>query len=198
MEGIYEFLYWCPMWAVAGALYFLVIGILFIIRDWQEGLPYNISVASQQGDLALIVAILIGVEILKRQQSLPEWMGTNFQFILFAVSVSFGLLYQLVVFFLGNKWGTAADAFHNMFIAPLLLFMLVTTVPVTVLYGVWFEKTCVIFCLLVWLLTLLFDIIDGRLQQPEWHADHGIDLPLCRVRRRDRLGALLGVPKNIP
>ncbi len=186
MKGIYWFLWQCPMWAMALILCFFVIGILFIIRDWREGLPYNISVASQQGDLALIGVILIGVAILKREAVCALWMGEiGFQLILFVVSVGFGIIYQWAVVIWDGRWGTAADAYHNLFVAPLLVFMLGVTVPV-ILLGTRSEWNFSIFFLLVWFLTLVYDWFHGRLQQTRWLADHGIDLPLCRERRQCR------------
>ncbi len=184
MKGIYWFLWQCPMWAIALALCFLIIGILFIIRDWREGLPYNISVASQQGDLALIGIILIGVEILKRQTFSASWMGNfNFQLILLLVSVIFGIVYQWIVVVSSKRWGTAADAFHNLLIAPLLVFMLGSTVPVILSCGTRLEWNFAIFLLSVWLATLVFDWVHGRLQQTKWLANHGVDLHHCRERR---------------
>ncbi|TRZ64538.1 MAG: hypothetical protein D4Q79_01320 [Spirochaetia bacterium] len=187
MKGIYWFLWQCPMWAIALTLVFLVIGILFIIRDWREGLPYNVSVASQQGGLALIGVILIGVEIIKRQQSSPLWMGSlDFQLILLTISVIFGIVYQWIVVAKSNEWGTAADAYHNLFVAPLLLFMLGATVPV-ILLGTRLEWNFSIFFLTIWFATLVYDWFHGRLQQTRWLAAHGIYLFLCRrERRRER------------
>ena len=173
MKGIYWFLWSCPIWAIALALYFLVIGILFIIRDLREGLPYNISVASQQGDLVLIGIILIGAEIIKRQTVSMLWMGDfNFQLILLAVSVFFGTFYQWVVVSKNKEWGTAADAFHNLFIVPLLVFMLGATVPVILLCGTKLEWNFAIFFLVIWFATLVFDWFYGRLQQKKWIGDN--------------------------
>lgn len=205
MKGIYWFLWQCPTWAIALALYFLVIGILFIIRDLREGLPYNISVASQQGGLALIGVILIGVEILKRQTVSTPWMGDfNFQSILFAVSVFFGTFYQWMVVSKSKKWGTAADAYHNLFIASLLVFMLGSTMPIILLCGTRLEWNFTISFLVIWLATLAFDWFHGRLQQTAWLASRGIYPDLCRDRwherrRRCRLGVSISdIPYHIP
>lgn len=182
MKGmLYQYFCDIPMWLMATMLYFFVIGILFIIRDWREGLPYNISVASQQGDWALIGIILIGVEIVRRQQNLlAPWLESwNIQIIWLTVSIIFGIIYQWVVIAKSREWGTVADAFHNLFIAPLLVFMLGATLPVIFIYGEYYEKVAAIMFGWVWFLTLIFDASQGRLQQAKWlWEQRGIDLPL--------------------
>jgi len=182
MTGIYAFLHWFPMWAMALILYFLCIGILFIMRDYFEKLPYNISVASQQGDLALIGCILIGVEIIKKQEALAPWMGEVFQIMLIILSIVVGIAYQSIVFASSKSWGTIADAYHNMVIAPVLVFSFGITLPAISLYGTLIEKMFVYAFFLIWIITLSFDLKTGRLQQSKWLAKHGILVPIKRVK----------------
>ena len=182
MAGIYGFLHWFPMWATAFLLYFFCIGILFIIRDYFEKLPYNISVASQQGDPALIGCILIGVEIIKKQTVLAWWLDLPFQFILLGSSIIVGAVYQLLYSIKAILWKTVADSYHNVIVAPLLVFLLGATLPVVILYGSKIDTIFSALLFLIWAVTLSFDNETGRLQQQKWLAKHGIRLPLRRVK----------------
>lgn len=176
LTGIYGFLYNCPTWAIATGLYFICIGILFILRDWYEKLPYNISVASQQGDLALIGYILIGAEVLKRQTQLPNWT-TSFIFDLPAVAMSIiivGMFYHYGIISKQHEKQTVADIYHNIIIVPLLIALIVLMLPIIWLYGTIFEKTFSTCCLLIWPTTIYFDRKQGRLQQTKWLLEKGL------------------------
>lgn len=193
MEGIYLFLYQCPVSTFFAVLAFLVIGILFIIRHWREGLPYNISVASQQGDFVLIWAFASHVEILQRQTVFASWMNDlGFQWYCFLAAVAFGLLYEFVVIL---KWGinnaTLADTYHNLFVAPLLLYGAFITMPILVEYGTHYELAQTFFSGMIWLLTIISDSNDGRLQQPQWLAKYGIRLPLAQQKHCSKTAKIL-------
>jgi hypothetical protein len=70
------------------------------------------------------------------------------------------------------------DTYHNLFIVPLLIFLLATMLPVTFYYGTWFEVSSTVFFGVLWLVLMLFDWRTGRLDQPEW---------MCRwIRERSR------------
>jgi hypothetical protein len=185
MAGIYWFLGWFPFWGTAVLLYFLVINVLFVIRDWREKLPYNISVASQQGDPILMGIIFIGAVIIGRHPDLVPWLNdTNFQKFWVSVSISIGFIDHFIVIKSSKSLGTLADAYHNLFIIPLLVFFLGATIPVIYLYGTVIEQVFSSIFLLVWVLTFEFDYKHGRLQQTKWFADHGIELPLKKVAEK--------------
>jgi hypothetical protein len=74
LVGIYWLLNQLPIWVTVFILLTLCINILFPGRGKFEGLAYNISYASQLGDAALIICILIGATVLQREQFVPERM----------------------------------------------------------------------------------------------------------------------------
>lgn len=181
LMGIYGLLYTTPTWITAMLLYFFCINILFIMRDWFEKMPYNISVASQQGDLALIGYILIGVEILKRQTYFPAWI-TNETFYspvfsspaIAIIIIATGCVYHFAVISKPDKHQTIADTYHNIVIVPLLAILIILISLVTGQYGTDFEKAVSICCLLVWLITMHFDAEQDRFQQTKWLIVKGI------------------------
>lgn len=177
LSGIYGFLYNCPTWAIALGLEFFCIGILFIMRDWYEKLPYNISVASQQGDHGIIGLVLIGVEVLKRQKHLPDW-ARNIVFDMPAIAVIIllaGSFYHwLVTHSKLNDSQTIADTYHNKVIVPLFVILIGILAPIIWMYGTGFEQVAAILLVLVWPATMIFDVKQGRLQQTKWLLERGL------------------------
>lgn len=177
--GIYWILNWAPMWATALALYFLIIGILFVLRDYFEKLPYNISVASQQGDLALIGSILIAVEIIKRHPEIRPWIGLQVMFICLGVFIG-AVTFEMSS--VEKREITVADTYHSFVIIPLLVFLLGASLLVVYSYGTLVEKIFFFLFPAIWFSLVCFDAKTGRLEQPEWLAKHGICVPIKRVK----------------
>lgn len=165
-------------------MYFLIIGALFVIRDYFEKLPYNISVASQQGDFALICAILIATEIIKGHQGLEFYARSVFyQGVWLGFSIIAGFAYQvLTIYNRSKKKGvTWADSYHNLVIVSLLVFLMGISLPIVILYGTFPEVIFFSLFVVIWIGLVLFDAETGRLNQPEWLAKHGIHVPIKRV-----------------
>jgi len=174
-----------PDWASFAILNFLCIGVLFIIRDHYEKLPYNISVASQQGDFTLIIAVIIAAGILKRHHQVAWWMAGVFQGGLFLACLGVGIVMQIDAEKQARKKGrkmTFADIYHNFIILPGLLFFVFGTVIPVWFYGFVWERLLIVFLVAVWVVAFLFDAKTGRLDQPGWLAKHGIIVPIKRVR----------------
>lgn len=175
MTGVYGFFSWLPMWAAASLLSFLCLGILFIIRDITEKFPYNVSVSSQQGDWALIAVILMGMELVKGREFLAPWMGFKFQFFTFGVSILISVFYNIIVLWREKgKRIFPADVFHNCFIFPLLLSLLILLLPVIFLFGPFWQKLIAISLVGFWIFSFLFDVADNRLQQRPWLKRRGV------------------------
>lgn len=159
MVGIYWFLKIIPIWALTVFLFFVCLNVLFILRDKLEGLPYNISVCSQQGDTALIISILIAVERLQKGIILPNWaQPLAFQFLCLGIAASAGIIDTTVVTIFGDSWHeqTIADRYHNLFALPLLVFFILASLPI-LLKEQWWEIMITIFLFGVWVSAFLFD-----------------------------------------
>ncbi len=169
-----------PIWLTSEIANFFFISILFMIRDKCEKISYNISLSSQQGDLALIGVVLIAQTIIQRDPSINfVLLNTNYlQASLAAVFVIIAILNQTLIMSKNKmKFGTEADTYHNIIIVPALLFLLTVSIPVILLSGTLFEIEALIFCLAVWVTGLIYDIVDGRLDQPKWLMERrGIDV----------------------
>src|SRR5258708_24949568 len=96
MYGSHLFVTTYPWWVVFAVLYFLVIGILPIIRRIFEGQTYNNCLSSEYGDVALILVIMIGVDVLRRTEHVDGFVGTiNFHNIIGFAVVVVGIVWQL-------------------------------------------------------------------------------------------------------
>jgi hypothetical protein len=159
------------------ALFFFCVGILHLGRWKYENLPYNISMASEIGDVALICAIMVATRILQRSEGVWASMET-WKFLWHSVlgSVSFGLIYGLIS--INPRGNTKMDTFHNRFIAPLLFLLLWSSLPVVVRHGTKEDQWAFSAFFCIWLGFLVYDAVTGRLNQPKWMAKRGIKLPI--------------------
>ncbi len=118
----YWFLTAYPLWITVPILYFLTVGILLPIRRVFEGRAYNHSFASEYGDLALIMVIMIGAGILERMNHVNAIMATTgFHMIIGLAAISIGLYWAS-----REQWGPAGDMFHNLVSVPILIYFLCT------------------------------------------------------------------------
>ena len=67
-----------PIWLTALVLYVVTLGAIFVLRDRFEGLFYNTSYSAMLGDGALMVAVLMAAEILKREGGPPDFGSHGF------------------------------------------------------------------------------------------------------------------------
>ena len=163
-----------PIGFAAFVLWFLVVGVLHIGREHYEGLAYNVSRASEYGDSALVGCILIGLEVLKRNGA-PDLMNSNmYGWIWCAIAVATAVVWELSVL-KQNGWRfveTVMDTYHNLFVVPVLVYLLGTMVPITFRRGTMGEM--ILTCLMAALLPVLVisDARQGRLQQCKWLWDN--------------------------
>ncbi len=158
-------------------LYVICIAILPVGREFFEGLPYNISWASQFGDLFLVGVIIIGGEILKNTElnaRLPA-NTVRSQWIWFFICLTFGAMMQLVLVNTRPR-AMVIDTYHNVVVISLLFNLLIAAGVVIYKYGNFNQKRQAIFFLAIWLVLLVLDAINGRLDQQLWLKQHGINL----------------------
>jgi len=169
--GIYRILEAWPIWAVALLLYTVTLGMIFILRDKCEGVFYNTSYSAMLGDGALIVAVLLAAEILKRGGVLPGWMQLKWlHWVAFLCGVLLGVVWCVVD--LPEQW---ADAYHHIMIAPLLVYLGITLLPVIWVLGTHAEKLATLFMVLLWATLVVYDAKTERLNQRKYR-DLGIHL----------------------
>jgi len=169
MGYVYGFLYDFPLWGLFLLLISLAISVLLITRGKWEKVNYNFSICSSIGDSFLIAAILMATEILKRDGVVPEFCNLpEYQLAWLIISIMAGLTLAARGHLISGKWGKGTDLYHNLFIVPMFIFLLATTYPITYYQGSPQEKLSALLLLIAWLLTLLFDLATGRLDQRSW------------------------------
>jgi hypothetical protein len=161
-----------PIWASSLILYGVTIGVIYLARDFFEGLPYQVAYSAQFGDAVLAAAVLIGATILQRGDSLPSrFSNGNFHVLAALISVSFGLTWWAID--RPQHWG---DVYHHLFVAPLILYLAITLLPVILINGKTGEKLWVLCFALLWATLVVFDVTHERMNQRQWLQSHGVTL----------------------
>jgi hypothetical protein len=153
-------------------LVFLIHGILNVTRRLTEKVEYDCSHSSVHGDLMLFFAIGMASDILKRT-GIPVWAAHGLYLeTCLAASIIFGVLWQVIYMtYRGRKyWG---DSIHNLFSAPLMLFLLLASVPPAWVLGTLEEKLGMEGLTAVWMLLVFYDSTQGRLKPHKWMQDRG-------------------------
>ena len=159
-----------PIWASALILYGVTTGVIYVARDFFEGLPYQVAYSAQIGDSALIGAVLIAATILQRGDPLPLWLSSgSFHLLAAIVSVSFGITWWALD--RPSHWG---DIYHHLFVAPLIFYLGVTLLPVILINGTKVEKLSVLCFALIWVTLVAFDLKHGRMNQRQWLQNRGV------------------------
>ncbi|MFA6353341.1 MAG: hypothetical protein WCW93_00165 [Candidatus Paceibacterota bacterium] len=161
LYGSYYILTVLPIWATAILLYFLTMGVLFILRDIFEGLFYNTSYSAVLGDGGILVIPLMAAGILQRGAPLPWWVrGWEYH----QIAVCLGLLLGMIWLALDRpkQWG---DRYHHLVIAPLICYMGGTLLPVIFTSGTCLEKLATIFLIALWAGLVVYDAKTHRLDQ---------------------------------
>lgn len=159
-----------PIWASGLMLYGVTMGVIYVVRDIFEGLPYQVAYSAQFGDAVLAGAVLVAATILQRDPVLPGWlMGGNFHVIAALISIGFGVTWWAID--RPAQWG---DLYHHLFIAPLILYLAITLLPVILLNGTRIEKSCVLCFALLWAALVVFDVTHARMNQRQWLQNRGV------------------------
>ncbi len=171
--NVNNFIYWLlnavPVDVLGFSLWFLCVGILHFGRWRYEGLSYNISMASELGDTALIFAGIRAAGIL---QGRPFEVGLGMEY-WHMLALLLGATFSSAYVGLTNKPGqTKMDFYHNIFVAPLLFVLIFLSLPVVIQYGNWKDIVAFFSYIAVWVALLGYDGPNGRLQQPAWLKKH--------------------------
>jgi len=163
LVGSYYLLSALPIWATALIMYMLTQGVLFVLRDWCEGLYYNTSYSAVLGDGALVCIVLMAAEILQRGAPWPAWVRGGlfqnglFHFVALFASLSLGVVWLILD--QPKQWG---DRYHHAVVAPLLCYLGVTLLPVIFLNGKGWEIAATIFLILIWIGLVIYDVRTQR------------------------------------
>lgn len=165
-----------PIWATAAILFAVTMAAILIGRDVFEGLPYNVAYSAVIGDAGLVISILIAATILQRGVIyLPVWLqdGTFHGMIMLTCVVLCGSICALT---LGSRSGQLMDIYHDVVIAPLILYCGITLVPVVYYNGTGVENGALICFVCLWLGLVFFDYKCKRMDQRSWLQNHGVVL----------------------
>ena len=163
-----------PIWATVAVLVLLTYVVLYAGREYFEGMPYNVATSAIYGDAGFVICILIAAGILQRRPVEHAWLeSSSFHWGFAHLAVILGLVAQWLVIRQFGGFGQYVDTYHNLFIVPLFVYLLVTILPVIYLYGTITEKTFPIFALVLWVVLYLYDVATGRLEQRDWLRRHG-------------------------
>lgn len=159
-----------PIWASSIILYAVTLGVIYVVRDFFEGLPYQVAYSAQFGDAALAGAVLIAATILQRGDPLPSRLSCGYFHVLAAlVSVGIGITWWSLD--RPAQWG---DIYHHLFVAPLIFYLAITLLPVILINGTKVEKFCVLCFALTWATLLAFDLTHERMNQRQWLQCRGV------------------------
>jgi len=163
-----------PIWASSIILYAVTMGVIYVARDFFEGLPYQVAYSAQFGDAALAGAVLIAATIIHRGDPLPLSLSSGSSHVLAAIA---GLTLGLTWWALDRPtyWG---DIYHHLFLAPLFLYLAITLLPVILINGTTLEKSCVLSFALLWAALVAFDLTHERMNQRQWLQNHGVHFKL--------------------
>ena len=178
LTGIYSILAKLPIWATT-AIFGIILTMMFVGRDFFEGLPYDVAYSSTTGSLALMVVVLIATSILQEGRATKnlQWLevgGIGLQGMLFVdIWVYCGIVCSLT---LNSRSGQLMDIYHDVVIAPLFVYLAITLLPVIFKNGTKKEKTVTVCLALVWFGLVTFDMTHDRMNQHQWLQAHGITL----------------------
>lgn len=170
--GLHAFLAWCPIWALALILYFAFDVVMHVGRDRLEGLGYQVAYCAKIGDAGLMGAVLIAATILQRGNVVLPAGFVHLRNHLYLIMGLLMLGWWVNEFTRGARSAQKMDKYHDMVIAPFIAYCGVTLVPVIIRGGTFREKFAVLLLVLLWVLTLVVDIWEKRLDQRTWLRDH--------------------------
>lgn len=176
LVGSYYVLTKLPIWATAMILYFATLGIIHIGRDYFEGLPYQVAYSAQFGDAALFGVVLLAAGILQQHTGsiiIPQWLeSSTVHMATLAASLALGVLVSVLT--LKTRSGQAMDVYHDVVIAPIIVYLAITLLPVIYFNGTRIEKVTTVCFILFWLALVVFDIKAERMNQREWLTKNGV------------------------
>jgi hypothetical protein len=165
LVGIHLILASMPLWATVTILWSITDGVMHLGRDCFEGLGYQVAYSAKFGDVALFGAVFIAITILQRGTViLPEWMESpNLQLSLYFAFIGLGVAVFSLTY--DTRSAELMDLYHDMIIAPLVLFFAVTLLPVIYYGGTAVEKFWTVCFISIWVILVIVDIKTDRMNQ---------------------------------
>lgn len=174
--GIFGILAGTPLWITIALLYLFTDIAIYLMRTILEGLGYQIALSAKIGDFGLLTVAAIAITILQSGHAyIPHWaQNVDTQVGFFLLFVVIGAVVSVAT--IGIRSGRLADVYHDVVIAPAILFLMVWLVPVIWYNASLFEFTVALLAGVTWVLLIIFDVKQGRMPQREWMANRGIVL----------------------
>ncbi len=174
--GIHYLLATTPLWKLAPFLYLATDGVIHFLRDKKEGFAYQTSWSAKYGDLALLSVVLMVASDLHDGVYVPSWAGNPWiQAFLLVASVAAGIV--ICVHTIGQRSGKPGesgqfgDIYHDVVVAPFILFSAITLLPVIWYSADWVEQygwTAAMAAIWAWL--VYRDFKSDRINQREYIA----------------------------
>ncbi len=163
-----------PEWILFVIAQFICIGVLHIGRARFEGDPYNHSYSSEYGDLYFVVIItLIAGDVLHRTTTLASWLTSPiYEGIALFCGALAGYIWQRSASSNRTHKETVMDTYHNTIVVAFLIYSLMQTVPLIVMYGKPYEIIGMILFGIIWVWLVWYDRITGRYDQPDFRKKH--------------------------
>ncbi|KKP87388.1 MAG: hypothetical protein UR90_C0007G0026 [Parcubacteria group bacterium GW2011_GWC1_35_8] len=173
LSGMYSFLKQFPCWLTIMMLMLLMASLL-VGRGILDGLPYNIASSSFLGENVLfITVVLIAITVLQRpgKFGVPHWFcSSRVQVLIYLVCL--GLCFLVSTHTIDLRSGRWMDVYHDLAIAPLVVFLLIILLPVIYKNGTGTENKVTLCLLLLWGSLFGLDMATGMLAQCRWLQEH--------------------------
>ena len=189
MEGIYNFLSFLsrrPMWEISTILLVLVVVVIPLGRLIFQGKWFQVSFSAFPGEACLAGVLLIAVEILHKVSYTPMLFNHRvwLQWVVYISSVLLGVM--VFAFTMDEREAEIMDFYHDIVVAPLFLSGAILLLPVIWFNGSQNQLSMTIFLISCWIVALLVDIDEGRLNQPQWLREH-YDVRFRRKEQKDEM-----------
>ena len=172
LVGSHYVLFRLPIWASSLILLGVTLGVVHLLRSFFEGLSYQVAHSAEYGAVLLVGAVGVAARILQRGAALSWWLiSGDFHALTAVISVIFGVSWWSIA--RPPHWG---DIYFGLVIAPLLLYLALTLLPVIFFNGKRKEIYWVVCLALVQISLVVFDVKHGRWDQGNWLKEHGIKL----------------------
>jgi len=154
-------------------IFIMTLGAMFLGRWLLEGLPYQVSLSATIGDTAgFIYVILRAQEVLKRPGiQIPELLQRRDVHV-WILMVGFVICILGCFLSLRTRQGQIMDIYHDVFIAPMFIYLGFTLVPVILANGTRKEMYEAGSYITLWLSLAAFDWYTGMIAQRPWLTEH--------------------------
>jgi hypothetical protein len=153
---------------------FISFGMIGILKDRFENIMYNTSRTASYGGCAVILVIWIGSSLLHKG-NIPSAF-TNWVFHSIALAFSIWIAVKNIRTNLKKEPGkkeTVADTYHNWFLLPGYIYLVISLLPVIWKCGSIVDYMLTVFATIVFLLMGEWDKRTGRLDQPKHMRNNG-------------------------